>query len=718
MTTQEIIELLDSMLFPFENCKDNINANTNLSQNSVTALYTVVDNLATQVAEYDYHKALKNVADIIIAEKLLNTKTVKSSRSKSIPYKPVTMPFLIQQVLFYIAVYCSDLRIQNVKILDELETNGVKLGHNFFSGLNQTPQGYCDKINFCYETEINGNTEKFSQLPSLFKYNGQKDRYLGVAIKNLVYQSGKYNTFVDLFGGSGAASVSFPRQRNAKYVYNELNLNIVNLYRVIVSNHKELIAELESLKKDLNEEQVWLNINFDREMNTFYNRSTESKPKKKVDDKIRRNSEEDNIFDNRNKNFYEPYQEIMKYMERIRNNVTLMLDTFVFEYEGVVYTKADILENCLNGDHKDLWFLDYICNKDFYLELGNILTVPKHKGFLAESEDIPSNFKPSEILSVSDSAINALQYRFYKYYAYFSNILSNKTVGVSPVRRALALIFVNSLLTQNDAGISAINRMIYVHKYCSRQSPSYAWEYFLDPTIKRSRHNPKPQQSEVIKELHKWFSKINIKCMNAISVINMYQGDKTLFYSDSPYLGTEDYDTSDDVVVDEDSMLNQDVLDTLLTEQEDNIGVVPEFSTDDMEALIHSLKGADEQGDKFIFSCRACLTGDKAKKKRKDGERVNYDLVKHLFEKFNKTFLLNGSPLWVLTVLEESKKNVTNNIHTDFFEDLVAKNKVAEIMITNFEITDFKDDTGLYPNAVYKTYTYNDFLLKLLSVIK
>ena len=82
-------------------------------------------------------------------------------------------------------------------------------------------------------------------------YMGQKHGELSVAIKNLVYQAGKYDIFCDIFGGSGAALLSVDRRKNTGYVYNELNRNVRNLFEVLAddSKHLELIEELETLQK-------------------------------------------------------------------------------------------------------------------------------------------------------------------------------------------------------------------------------------------------------------------------------------------------------------------------------------------------------------------------------------------------------------------------------------------------------------------------------------
>ena len=102
-----------------------------------------------------------------------------------------------------------------------------------------------------YKFEYNSLSRvAYSQPVILFSYNGQKDKELGIAVKNLVYQAGKYTKFVDVFGGTGSASLAFPKRGYGEgkrgyvpYKYNDLDADLCNLYTVIKSeDYKVLIC--------------------------------------------------------------------------------------------------------------------------------------------------------------------------------------------------------------------------------------------------------------------------------------------------------------------------------------------------------------------------------------------------------------------------------------------------------------------------------------------
>ena len=64
-------------------------------------------------------------------------------------------------------------------------------------------------------------SKKYKQPENPCGYMGQKKNQYGLAIKELAYQAGSYKYFVDLFGGSGSASVAVPHKKDNIDVYNE-----------------------------------------------------------------------------------------------------------------------------------------------------------------------------------------------------------------------------------------------------------------------------------------------------------------------------------------------------------------------------------------------------------------------------------------------------------------------------------------------------------------
>lgn len=95
-----------------------------------------------------------------------------------------------------------------------MKFKGVSITHNFFTRLGHTPTQY--------------QAMDAHKIPkSVISYMGAKRGGLGIAIKNLVYQAGEYDTFYDIFGGSGAASLAVNKISKKNYIYNELNASVL-----------------------------------------------------------------------------------------------------------------------------------------------------------------------------------------------------------------------------------------------------------------------------------------------------------------------------------------------------------------------------------------------------------------------------------------------------------------------------------------------------------
>ncbi len=528
-----------------------------------------------------------------------------------------------------------------------------------------------------------------------------------VALKNLIYQAGKYEKFVDIFGGSFAASVAFPRQSNLhtkkvnsttqkgylRYVWNELDLNLYNLFVVVKDKPKDLKAEIKALKADLSGRKPWLDIDFDAEINKFFSRP---RTPRGIDD-------EKEIYDRRNADFVTDYDSIMKYMRAIQQKLEMMWE-FDKEAEYVVHGVSYTLDKLRDtfyarlaevaGDKplptdsniENYYLMYYLRYPDFLRGIAESFFI-ELKGEIKDSRTVYVNGSAYDIdtvwnkdISETESQDSFLQVRFYKYYAYFDNLLNDKIkVKVPDVRKALAVIYLNSLLTNGNVGISSINRMLYpggIFSDYSYKNSANEWLIFLNTDYEK-----------IITDLSKVLAKTELENMDCIDLIQKYakRGNNHLFYSDSPYLGTTGYAVN----------------------KEEGVSSSNGFTAENMRALIQELFNS---GSKFIFSCRACLEiSEKAdKKKVRLVKKGNVNLVKNVFEEFHNESTSKGVSLWVLTISEDGKK--------DFFNNLVAKGDKAEVMICNFEITDFEDDK--YPKARYKVYRYDDFIVKLLAVLQ
>ena len=147
-----------------------------------------------------------------------------------------------------------------------------------------------------------------------------------------------------------------------------------------------------------------------------------------------------------------------------------------------------------------------------------------------------------------------------------------------------------------------------------------------------------------------------------------------VFYSDSPYLETGGY------------------------EMEDSVGNKSGgFGWQDMGILINKLVGS---GQKFIFSCRACINNKKSSVS-KAGNKVLRD---KLFNVFDKGAKKAGIKLSVLAI-EEKGKDLVKCLKTS---------AVIEIMICNFEIRSFSN-TGKSSKTKFKVYDFDTFMQIFLN---
>lgn len=131
------------------------------------------------------------------------------------------------------------------------------------------------------------------------------------------------------------------------------------------------------------------------------------------------------------------------------------------------------------------------------------------------------------------------------------------------------------------------------------------------------------------------------------------------------------------------------------------------FTEDDMKRLINAIKKSE---GKFIFSCRAVSGSKKGAATTDKLKRNNIDIFNSVYIKFIEAFDYedNEKPqeLWVLAIVDATKSQKYT------FADLISKNRVVELMITNFEIHSFSDAN--YPNIRFEVYEFSELLETLM----
>ena len=604
----------------------NINKNNDLTEQEISILYSVVDDFDNQKENFDWKSAVQIISGV--ASRFVTKLNNKRNQT--------AMPLLIQQIIFFMAVRGQDYGLYSqTELMYEFTGRAEYNPKGVYTCNNSTPLSLskifskfpydykyymsCRDYKFEYES-LSGVV--FSQPAVLFNYNGQKDRELGVVIRNLAYQAGKYKHFVDVFGGTASATLAVPKRGHGSnkkgyvsYTYNDLDYDLVNLYNVIKSDdYVLLIDEINQLKSALSGvDDFDDSIDYDAEMDKFFNKVVRVNRESRL--KQQTKSGETDIYDKANAETIYEMKPVADYMREIQAKIPYMLDNITIS--GVVYSKADIERKFESLVVDSEYLMRYASDRVFFDELGSQLIYKGLKVIRKTDDD-----KVDELVETSkESRMRDIQARFYQYYAYLSNVLDSG-VG-TPVRKALAFIFVSSMKTNGSTDISAVTNIVPNRYY---KNISETWRYFLEPTKKQQAKMP--EQVDIIKELHKQFERIDIinkdfkeVITSTIEIVNEEKGSKknyskaesgALLVVDSPYIATTGYKAG-------------------------------AFNRESMHDLINLLGVATDANCKFIFCCRACATRSRGKTQT-DYKAIDKAIVETVYTYFNDIFLANKKP--------------------------------------------------------------------------
>jgi hypothetical protein len=545
------------------------------------------------------------------------------------PLVSMEMPFLIKQILFYI--YCEaksnneDLRLNG--FLGDLQSAGLYKTKKLLNVGGMTPDGYLDMV-------------RYTQPKNPCLYKGQKKEELAYAIKNLAYQAGSYSYYVDVFGGSGAATTALYPQDRVKQVYNEINLAVYNLFDVLTSDdYEELKHAINILKQDLQNYEYSFDSYYDvKHILKNYGFSTMNEKEQKVLKKW----DLDFVFD--------------------KNSVNKCL-------KSLPNTLFDQLPANCKVDGYDIPTMK---NWKTYQEfIAHYKTIEKAEAILDSQK---AYFNNNRVSRVNGSAIDAtgtiifkdifygwhkkniIQVKALIYYCYFKEIRFDNTV--SKVKRAAGEIFLHNLSTLGDIISSSILGYDRSELENKRNELNKFLKDDFDSLI-NAFHNRVKRCADKGLLRHVDFRKV-------FDEFKKIKGSK-LFYVDSPYDSTSDYNEED--------------------------GNVDEFTPKDMKALINILS---ESKDRFIFSMRAVGTSRRNEVRKK----ANASIKDNVYEVFKECKIKN---LYVVVIL--SKKYTVEHI----IQNGVSQ---CEIMLTNFQVSEFAE----YPlekkskKFQFKIYKFADFM--------
>lgn len=602
----EIQDYLDERIFGTRRQMRSKHANSKLVQKQMDDLYQVVKDIKDMTIREMDGTDLDNALDTVVrCLKQCNFHVLKKGFKQSKNIVPVDkMPLLVKQVLWLICYKALQVGLTQKRVYEELRKHKIKISHNFFSSLEQTPDYFL-------------RCEKYFQPVNPCKYKGQKKDELAVAIKNLVYQAGKHSYFVDVFGGSGSASAAVCHKKRGKYVYNEKNARMYNYIEVISGKlYRDLIKCMELIQEDLRP--------FKRQQKSSLGFDIQAEIKKYINNK-------------RNK------EKVGKDEERVIKDEEKVCEFGNVEYQLV--SKSD--------KSKIKAFEKAIKEKDtaFFWNPDSI--------YMCSTTD------PSNSMRYSEYMRRLMQYKALGYYAYFMN-LQMSTGGIrqdDKVEYAAGEIYLHYFNVRGTISSSEIRDYEFLRPYADRDS-------YKERKLTVYNFTYEENYKEIISNFHNALygsgKNWTVENQDFRNIISQYADEKTLFYSDSPYLGTSDY-------------------------KNEESGVSP-FTEGDMKELLDLLMQREvRKGEKyekfknhFIFSMRAVISKEmsgksvdekKTQKKMAKIKKGNKEIYQNIYKRFMKF----QTKLYVLLIYKKGEN----------WEEIIANDGVLEIMVTNYKIVDF-----------------------------
>ena len=712
MTHEEAQLLLDSMLAPVNFRKRSTNKDDALSDKDKADLLNIVIALEAQ-------KASSSINSIVMVHVQTVANIIKNGGYTGNKQNEA-FPFLIKQVLFYLAC-CSLINGgTQADIINEFVRIGIPLHHNFFTKLGQTPTAYL-------------KTLEYHQPENPMPYMGQKKGELAVAIKNLSYQAGSYSYYLDIFGGSGSASTAIPILGKVTQKYSEINKKTHRLFYTLQNkeNCKYIINEINKIRHYILCDGDYLDSKF---AGSSFNVAQE------IDIYQMNNVNKDDSGNfstlaqitlkdlNHDKSIIDIMSFVYYFLPKVEDDFILNIPVFYYcengkyKQKSVSFSKAKLM-GLFRGlgvqDISQIAYEDFLPNRQVIYRL--ICKLKQTAVSWTENDKFYTSYPNLSILNKDDSRdVQSLieehiQARFFRVFLYCVNHRKDKNIGDADYY--VMFWYVYKLQTRNknieDIGLSEFYR-IALHESSGTEDGS--------KKVGESQRSKKPWRflevnfEPIFIDFYERIKNIEASQGSYTALLHQYASNKNaLVYSDSPYVATMDYNTEG---VSEDSSDSSDTSDK-----------VPRFTTDDMSNLIETLVRGDYR---FIFSCRAAYNKNSSKNdihivnpieiydksdkfnnladipsKDKKGKvekmESNYLIQSKLFYKFDKEARITGTDLYVLAIMPNGKT---------LLKALSTKDE-PEIMITNYEIKPFKDANN---SCNYEVYTFEEFLAILMQV--
>lgn len=630
----------------------------------------------------NFKKAIGILRDELLAVQKAGSEEIQKDVSKAEP-----IPYEIRVIVSHIIYRAMELtdgdegKVSQAALLEKLG-----LGHNSFTKWGMRPKQYY-------------HVTHYKQPDSPIHYMGAKTGDYGYAVRNLVYQSGKYKAFADIFGGGGNATLAIAPIDKMKYYYNEFDPVVFNAVKVLadvglckdfVGLYREFCDELHGKGRSKFLAGYLPPDAVRQAISDAYN-SKSGKTKDQVGI----------IKDVKVVSVSVTYDEMRDFLEEYDKGIDRCIACGQTDIDagGKTYN----LQKLKNKDyHNNIWWkyrdpvvrvvsealgvvprghhvalADDSIGDGFEDDIPSNVTRDDNKLFKKYLRGIPLTSKEQERLGELEISAVGQRFDFVHYmmlcywYLFEDTVKKYRTVSYpfatvkDKVFCAFAFIFLRyfafrkSRISDNDIrnadSPTALSDRSTVYKNNEKI------EKFLNQSLL-------PE----IKAFSKRFRNVELLNKDFRDFIDGFmEGDiakgSMVFYSDSPYLKTVGYDSA--------------------------------FTSGDMRDLIKKLVYC---GQKFIFSCRACKSAAKSKEAGEGKPSIksaNLSLRDDLFHVFKSEAQKAGISLNVLAI-EKGGRDLASHIR---------ESRVAEIMICNFDIHDFSN-TGRKSKTKFTAYTYQDFL--------
>lgn len=408
----------------------------------------------------------------------------KDKAGNKLSSKPLALK-LIQ--VFYLASIMHP-EVKQIDIITKFASKGASINKKLFN-------------KSVYITD-SANTLMFNPPKPHIQYQGGKHGDLATAIRYLLFQAGDYNTFVDIFGGSGMATASFIHNPKLSYIYNDLDSNLCRLFDVIQSeDYEKLINYIDLIKSDLQAikgVEVPFRPDFTLEIQVHRDNSRPSKEEQILLDWLEANIELPN-----------PYEYLKTFIDALYKLPNEIFQPFVDKYYPALSDKSK--------------------NPDVSMIIGSYYAYYNETVNFCRENLIPTQsvYVNNEKTMEGWAENRQEQYRFYEWWIYFDNLLKGISQTDDKVLIALAEIYLWSFLTNGSKGLSSIHRIFSSE---AKDNDSNSYLQFINKDFK-----------SLLTEMHNTIRGSIVENLSCFDVIPKYSDKDTIYYSDYPYLGTSGY---------------------------------------------------------------------------------------------------------------------------------------------------------------------------------